>query len=760
MKMNIKDWAIKNDLDWQPIDITITRQSPDEDWRKVINHNVTKALQDDFRNGISQEELEQRRKVKASHIAIHTDKNLCVIDVDFKVGEHYSDESKAFVESLKEILPYKKSNSKELGYHFYFIADGQTFPLCRNEHIPYPDIEILAGQWAWERLDSNIRNAELGIPTFKIPNYNNELNKMESESTDHSPSLDPSIVEMILNIPKEKVYTYPAWFKTLVMIKTKFGEEYKDIADELSKKAGNKKYGKFNETWDKIKVKKTSNNLDDVFSPAQDFYALFGKNCVVNNYEGKNEVYCYCERTKLWKRDDKLCRIKYNIGIILTQKYSSDLITENNENLRKKKLRVLADDIDSNSFRQDIANTFICEVLGNQDDNVKFDSIDYLYHFKNTTLDLRTMTFRSRIKEDYCSMFACHLHPKNENKIKVWDEIITSIFPNPEMKKTYLDIIINSFSGVVLQKFIIFNGSGSNGKGMLDNCFKLLHGHYYYKGACSDLCQPVKGGSNPSLANCNKKRFCVYTEPNEKDKLQVSTIKDMTGEDTINARKNYSNDTETKMGGLKIIECNKRCKLDGDTGYSIERRLIDLLFESTFKTPDGVTSFDVPYDKDTNPKGYHNANTLYETNEWREEHCSDLFHYLYDYMIDNDKNYKNLSNFIVCKAVKDRTTAYIHDNNSFLALINTYCEKSKDDYITIKDLLFIIKDDIDRWNLMSKNEKREMTVNKLKAKIQDDPQLSHHYIKRKKVNSKDIYNVILNYKFKPLNDSDDEEENF
>jgi len=321
-----------------------------------------------------------------------------------------------------------------------------------------------------------------------------------------------------------------------------------------------------------------------------------------------------------------------------------------------------------------------------------------------------------------------------------------------------LDIIINSFNGVVLQKFIVFNGSGSNGKGMLDNCFKHLHNDYYYKGACSDLCMPNKGGSNPSLANCDKKRFCVYTEPNERDKLQVSTIKEMTGEDTINARKNYSNNTETKMGGIKIIECNKRCKLDGDTGYSIERRLIDLLFASTFKTKDGVSSFDTPYDKETNPTGYHQANTLYETNEWREEHCSDLFYYLYDYMVENQKTYYNLSSFIVCKSVKDRTKEYIHDNNTFLETIHRYCEKSKDDYVLVKDIIRAMKEDHEYYRLLTKKEIKDLTVPKYVKKLEEDPQLSRFFRKRKRVNKKEMLNVLLHYKLKDVEGEEESEE--
>jgi len=740
--MNVVDFVNKFNLNWQPINLEIEEKNGKK-FKKILPPFPST---NDFRNPkVSPQELKRRQENNLfDHIAIHTDKNLCVIDVDFEDGKEYSLESINWVDEMKKKLPYKKSTTKARGLHLYFYNDGDKFIGDRQPNTPYPDIEILCGQWAWEGVDTIIDNVKNEIPKMRML-IKEEIKPQENISMciARSSNIDASVVEWIDSIPVDKVDKYPEWFKTMSAIYQK-GQQYKPYADKLSKKSSN--YGNFEKTWAKLNIIPKSSLQNTIVSPAKDFYELFGDNVVVNNYDGKNEVYCYCQRTKMWKRDNKLCLIKFNIGKLLNEKYATDLINETNDEVRKTKLGILSKSINVNNWRTDVANTFICEVLGNQDENINFDSIDYLYHFKNTTLDLRDLTFRDRVKEDYCSIFGCHLGDRNEDKIQLWDDIITSVFPCAEMKQTYLDIIINSFSGVVLQKFIIFNGSGSNGKGMLDNCFKFLHNQYYYKGACSDLCQPNKGGSNPSLANCDKKRFCVYTEPNERDSLQVSTIKDMTGEDTINARKNYSNNTETKMGGVKIIECNKRLKLSGDTGFSIQRRLIDLHFASTFKTKDGVSSFDTPYHKEDNPTGYHMANTEYETNDWREEHCSDLFHYLYDYMKEKGKVYKNLSQFVVCKSVKDRTKEYIYDNNTFLAFIHNYCEPSKDDSIQVKDIVNAIKQDYERWNLLSKKEKQEVSVPKLQKKLIEDPQLSQFFKKRMKVDGKDMYNVLLHYR--------------
>ena len=765
--MNILEFVNKFNLKWQPIEIIITpSDKPNKEFDKHQDFvSCPLPRTNDYRKkNISKEELKRRQETYAfNHIAIHTNKHLCVIDVDFEDNKEYSQESLDWVEEMKKVLPYKKSTTRKRGLHLFFIGNGNGFKGDRQPDTPFEDIEILTNQWSWESIDSEILNVRDNIPKMKIPSFKKckeltetididivkdavdvvETVKEAVDNFDTSKGEDP-ILNWIQNMPVSKVDKYPDWWDTLVAIK-KYGEKYKEAAKELSNKSENR--GKFEETWNAIKCGDNKPSLlDSVVNPSQDFYDIFGKNIVVNTFDGKREVYCFDEKSSLWRRDDGLCLIKYNIGTILNKKYKKDIGEETNEGIVKAKLLILTKFINSNSWRSDSAQVLLQIVLGNQYENIKFDNIDYLYHFKNTTLDLRTLTFRERVKEDYCTMFACELQDRNDEKVKMWDKIITSIFLDPEVRKTYLDVIINSFSGRVLQKFVILNGKGSNGKSMLNNCFKYLHGDYYYKGACSDLCQPSKGGSNPSLANCNKKRFCVYTEPNEKESLQVSTLKDITGEDSINARKNFSNDTHTKMGGVKLLECNLRLKLAGDTGFSLQRRIIDLLYNSTFKSNDGITELDEPYDSIDNPEGYQLANPEYETTEWRQEHCSDLFHYLYDFMKTENKNYSKMSDFTICESVKKRSQAYVLDNNDFLTLVNNYCEPSKGDYVFVKDIKQAMEEDVDYYSLLSKYDKKQLTIQKLKKRLQEDAQLGSFFKDRIQIKKNQVYNVLLHYR--------------
>jgi hypothetical protein len=320
--MKITDFVKKFNLDYQPVDIEITK-----DGKKF--HPTSAAKTNDFRNPkITRDEINRRIAVyQFDHIAIHTNKKFCCIDVDFIDGKEYSQESLDWVEEMKKILPYKKSTTKKRGLHLFFLDDGNKFTKVIQKQTPFEDIEILTGQWAWSNVDSEILNVRDSIPKMKIPSFKKCKEVTETIDIDIVKDAVESVTDPILNwiqnMSIQKVDKYQDWFETLVAIK-KYGEQYKEAAHELSKKSSN--YGKFEETWNAIKCGDNKPSLlDSVVNPSQDFYDIFGKNIVVNTFDGKKEIYCFDEKSKLWRRDDGLCLIKYNIGTILNKKYKKDI---------------------------------------------------------------------------------------------------------------------------------------------------------------------------------------------------------------------------------------------------------------------------------------------------------------------------------------------------------------------------------------------------------------------------------------------------
>jgi len=440
--------------------------------------------------------------------------------------------------------------------------------------------------------------------------------------------IDKDIVKLILNLDPKYVTERGIWTKTMRSIRS-YGFEYLDYAIQISKKTTKNNFGGVKDLFETTKLSDCDPNflleISGVKSPAEHFINLFGDNIVVNN---NTDIFIF--HNNRWYEDNKKLLLSSIIPKVLKKdNYPDKKYLKNLERCYKA--------------QQDISNLVISEFIFKTPKPINFNDLDYLYHFDNITLDLRDMSFREMNKTDYASIFACELDMKrDEEKIKLWDTIFCDIFPDEAVRDNYKDIICCSFSGKVLQKFTICNGCGSNGKSFLNGCISSLHKGYAYKMNISSVTKGQGDGGNPALANCSNKRFCVLAEPDEKDKIIFSQIKDMTGDREINARKLYSNETKCIMGGIKILECNEKLPISGITDYSMSRRLIDLYFESCFKSAEECNS----------EVGFKPKNSNFETNEWRNEHLSSLFWYLYDYM--KNKTYDNLDNFKLCKKIVDR----------------------------------------------------------------------------------------------------------
>ena len=703
--MNIIEFAKQNKMKYQPLTL--------DDEKNMVGRKIksTDYLKDnDYFHQV-------QSQIKGSHIAIHIE-DYFVVDVDWTSDYTPSDDAIEWVNELKKKYPYKSSTTKKNGLHIWFKPTKKLRDQLKNKqrftNYPFENIEILTYKnWTFEIADSNIINFNKKIPT---------LNKMPTIKKNNCNPIDKDIVKLILNLDPKYVTERGIWTKTMRSIRS-YGFEYLDYAIQISKKTTKNNFGGVKDLFETTKLSDCDPNflleISGVKSPAEHFINLFGDNIVVNN---NTDIFIF--HNNRWYEDNKKLLLSSIIPKVLKKdNYPDKKYLKNLERCYKA--------------QQDISNLVISEFIFKTPKPINFNDLDYLYHFDNITLDLRDMSFREMNKTDYASIFACELDMKrDEEKIKLWDTIFCDIFPDEAVRDNYKDIICCSFSGKVLQKFTICNGCGSNGKSFLNGCISSLHKGYAYKMNISSVTKGQGDGGNPALANCSNKRFCVLAEPDEKDKIIFSQIKDMTGDREINARKLYSNETKCIMGGIKILECNEKLPISGITDYSMSRRLIDLYFESCFKSAEECNS----------EVGFKPKNSNFETNEWRNEHLSSLFWYLYDYM--KNKTYDNLDNFKLCKKIVDRSKLYCESNNNILELISTYCEKSTEDYVKVKSIIQVIEEDLSFYNSLTKKERKELTYKLFCSKLEKDPQLRHQYKStyRPKGQTYPIQGVLLGWK--------------
>lgn len=215
--------------------------------------------------------------------------------------------------------------------------------------------------------------------------------------------------------------------------------------------------------------------------------------------------------------------------------------------------------------------------------NIRFDSKKHLLGFNNGVYDLHACQFREYQYSDYVTMTTGYEYiPPSEESVNKIKSLIDMIMPIPEERQVYMDIMSTSLDGQMLEQFYILNGSGGNAKSFMTDIVLLALGEYGIVASNAILTEPSRTGCCPERANMHKKRLIVFREPSESTRLQNSTIKELTGSDTFNARNLHSKDTIKDMYGTLILETNKKPLLAEAPLEADARRIIDMPFRATF----------------------------------------------------------------------------------------------------------------------------------------------------------------------------------
>lgn len=704
-------------------------------------------------------------------IALKLSDDFMVIDLDLyepedkKYKGELSKEAQLWINKMKKKNPWSTSTTKKRGLHIYFKpSEDELVKLkskARHEDTPYDQIEILSTKsFCYEVLKNKVyNNREMeNTQIFKIKKNKGSLkciNKLTKKTAD---------------------FTYPKWIKILTTLKAEAGEGGKEIGREWSKKSD--RYlddADYDKKWNYVDIKYSlsdnprqtdiSSSEDEARDIYLDFYDIFQGNYIINFYEGIPSSYIFDDNTNLWKCDSRSILLQVKILNLMVDHYqkildnlSDDLEgAELGEKILKKLSKVQT--INGGGI-VDIAKLFILKTKQDFSENIKFDDNNHLFHFKekDKTLDLNTLKFINREKKHYVTMTGCSLVVADDNdNEQLWKDIISSVFPNEEEKKNWLQIMINSFSGAVLEKFIVQNGGGSNGKSLLNDIFRFIHNDYAYKANVSILTKKLGDGANPAIANMSKKRFVVFDEPSEMDELEFSIIKSITGGGCVTARKLFKNEDETVMSGIKVLECNQKLKIRGRIDYSVIRRLIDVLYSSTFMLEaDKPINFEELKIKTANP--------VYKTQEFMKANVPSLVNYLLKIMIENNWTFSSMGNIKLCKTFRKQTDLYIDDSNDIYQIILNLCDYTgnPEDFTNIKQIHYKLTES-DEWENLTKKQRRELSNPKFRLSIKQNHKLKNFYHDKHNFPDDQKIGWLSHYKLKPeekpeyeISDSDTE----
>ena len=505
------------------------------------------------------------------------------------------------------------------------------------------------------------------------------------------------------------------------------------------------------------------------------FVALIGDDLMYQPQTDKEDEKLYLYHNNQWKEDIKPHYLTRKIVFNVLSKYTIEKNIEYNKLLLKcaeeenynedewekmrKKIKggdMIIMELKKVNIKDTIVKA-IKEELAGTENKIEFDKNPDLFSFNNKCFDLRTGMEHIPTKHDYILMRTGgdYIEPTKAQMDKI-KQLVELVLPVAEVRKCYMSILRTAMRGQTLEKFTMSNGCGRNGKTFLHELMFKFMGNYAIKANVSIITQKMKSGPNPELANLNKKRFVLWAEPEENQSIQISTMKDLTGGDTITAKQCHSNKTEQINHGTHVMELNERVGFDGKLNLAVVERMIDVEFPSFFSN-DPIQYNDPEFN---NGHCYKRDESLKE-NDFKDNHACALFHYIMEYEGANE--------LYIADAVKQRTKAYLNSKDEFTSWFNSVYEIAWNDnnnhnegrdmkeIIKLKDSYDAYKDG-DVYKNMSKKECRKMTKVRFIEIFSSHINFKHYYSLRTKKDGVTYRNVLRGFKRKEECDNDFEEE--
>ena len=242
----------------------------------------------------------------------------------------------------------------------------------------------------------------------------------------------------------------------------------------------------------------------------------------------------------------------------------------------------------------------------------KLNSNVYLYGCRNGVLELRATTtenpkehvlFRPGRPEDFISFRAGNNPPKCEamnyipmneftaeqrEQLAFIKDFFVKIFPDPELRTYVQRLLASCLEGTNREQcYYTFIGEGSNGKSVLINLCEITFGDYFTTLQTTVLTRkrPESGSANPEIIVIKNKRFISMQEPDEKEPINTSRMKQFSGEDLIEARGLYQDQQKFRATGKLFMMTNKLPPINS-MDYGTWRRVRAVPFKSKFVSQD------------------------------------------------------------------------------------------------------------------------------------------------------------------------------
>ena len=374
-------------------------------------------------------------------------------------------------------------------------------------------------------------------------------------------------------------------------------------------------------------------------------------------------------KTNLWK---EVKSIFDDISI-----YFTELITMFIDRIEEKQQKVVKRHLTSARFSKNIG-IFLEEKFSKDNSFMKiFESKKNYFVFSDGMYyNLDTKEVGQIEKNDYvvnhCGYPYKNLKEIDETKAK---DFIYSIQRTEEQAQVLLSFLSSSLYGENRNNgFIVFTGTGGNGKSILDNLMRHTLGDYYKTIPVSEITSydKEKGRANAEIFKCKYARYVSCSEPenSKMESLKVSTIKKLTGNETISVRTLNKEPIEFVPHFTLFLSCNDIPKIS-NSDQGISRRLKIVSFPFSFVDPS-------VYDENDSLQKIGSLTLSKEIEE-------DAFKYgMIKLLIQNYQI--NKGRYMSNESVSETTKAYLAENSPIKKWFDSYCEISDDSRIVIKEI--------------------------------------------------------------------------
>ena len=224
-------------------------------------------------------------------------------------------------------------------------------------------------------------------------------------------------------------------------------------------------------------------------------------------------------------------------------------------------------------------STAACDLAAKPDE---FDCDPWALNVANGTLDLRSGVLRAHRREDMISKLSPVAYSP-EATSPTWDRFLAEVQPNHEIRAFLQRLAGYSMTGLTREHVLAINyGSGRNGKGVFMNSVLHVAGSYGVAIA-PELLMIKRGETHPTgVTDLFGARLASSQETKEGEALDVATVKALTSEDAIRARRMREDFWQFAPSHQLWLSTNHKPRIS-ETKNAIWRRVLLVPWEVTIE---------------------------------------------------------------------------------------------------------------------------------------------------------------------------------